>query len=241
MKKKNLSGAIEKAIEIAERNEELLTIGIEATHPSTRFGYIKYSKNNDNSSYYDVIKFKEKPILEKAIEFIESKDYAWNSGMLFGKIETILNSFQRYMPNMYKHIECLDKSIGTSSEIDKIEKIYDEVESISIDKGILEKSDSTKMIKANFIWNDVGDLKEIFNVKEPDSNSNTVFGNCIIDETKNTNIYNGEDGIIVTLGVSNLSVIKNNNVCLVCSNEQISKIPDIYKKLKEMGTQKRFL
>ena len=230
---------VKDAINFVEQEDNILTIGIEATYPATRFGYIKYLKENNGSKHYNVIEFKEKPNLEKATEFIDSKQYAWNSGMFFGKTNVILNNFQKYLPNIYKHIKEIENSGIELKE--KIEKIYSEVESISIDKGILEKSDSIKMLKANFGWNDIGDLKELFNVKNTDVSNNSVWGNCILNETENANIYNGEDGILITLGVSNISVVKNNNICLVCSNEQINKIPEIYKEIKDKEEYKRFL
>lgn len=233
MKKRNLDGTISNAIGFVEKENNFLTIGIEATYPATRFGYIKYSKYNNHSSYYNVIEFKEKPILEKAEKFIETKDYVWNSGIFFGKISTILDHFQKYLPSIHRYMKDLENSIGASNEREKIEKIYNEVEAISIDKGILEKANSLKMMKADFIWKDIGDLKELFNLKESDSNHNISWGNCITYETEKTNIYNGEDGILITLGVSNLSIIKNNDICLVCNNEQINKIPEIYKKIKD--------
>ena len=154
---------VKDAINFVEQEDNILTIGIEATYPATRFGYIKYLKENNGSKHYNVIEFKEKPNLEKATEFIDSKQYAWNSGMFFGKTNVILNNFQKYLPNIYKHIKEIENSGIELKE--KIEKIYSEVESISIDKGILEKSDSIKMLKANFGWTDIGDLKELFNVK----------------------------------------------------------------------------
>ncbi|MBO5178736.1 MAG: mannose-1-phosphate guanylyltransferase [Clostridia bacterium] len=234
--------AVKDAINFVEQEDDILTIGIEATYPATRFGYIKYLEKNNNSKYYNVIEFKEKPNKEKAIEFIESKQYTWNSGMFFGKTEAILNNFEKYLPNIYKYIEDIKNSIeDLKTGKEQIEKIYSEVESISIDRGILEKSDSIKMLKADFGWNDVGDLKELFNVKNTDLSNNSVWGNCILNETENTNIYNGEDGIVITLGVSNISVVKNNNICLVCDNNQINKIPEIYQKIKDREEYKRFL
>lgn len=233
---------VNNAINFAKQKDDILTIGIEATYPATRFGYIKYVKENDNSKYYDVVEFKEKPNIEKATEFIESKQYAWNSGMFFGKTNVILNNFQKYLPNIYKHIEDVENSIeDLKISKEQIEKTYSDVESISIDKGILEKSDSIKMLKANFGWNDIGDLKELFNVKNADVSNNSVWGNCILNETENANIYNGEDGIVITLGVRNISVVKNNNICLVCDNNQINKIPEIYKEIKDKEEYKRFL
>ena len=229
------------AIKTAEKDENLVTIGVKATYPETRFGYIKYSKNSDNENYYNVIDFKEKPSSEKASEYFESNEYIWNSGMLFGKMDSILNSFRKYLPNIYKYRKRIAECIGTQLETKNIKEIYEEVDAISIDKGILEKSDSIKMIKADFEWSDIGSLDALFEARETDENNNTTWGKYILKNTRNSNIYNGEDGLLITIGLSNVSIVKNNNLCLICSNDKIGEITKIYEFIKHNEEYKRFL
>ena len=91
--KDKLQESIITAMELAMCNENLVTIGITPTYPATGFGYIKYS-NTENKDYYSVIEFKEKPQYGKALEYIKSNCYAWNSGMFIWKIGSILKSFK---------------------------------------------------------------------------------------------------------------------------------------------------
>lgn len=132
---------IEEGIKIAGVNENLVTIGIKPNYPATRFGYIKY--------YYDeklkcniVQEFKEKPIYEKATKYLEGGEYYWNSGMFIWKITTILNNFKIFLPSIYKYKEEIENNL---EDFKQLEHIYREVQVISIDKGILEKSRNIKI------------------------------------------------------------------------------------------------
>lgn len=102
----------EEGIELADKEENLVTIGIKPTYPATGFGYIK------------------------------SGEYYWNSGMFIWKITSILKNYKEFLPEIYKYKEQITNSIR--NEKDVLQNIYKDVELISVDKGILEKSNKIK-------------------------------------------------------------------------------------------------
>ena len=129
-----------------------------------------------------------------------------------------------------------------SAEESKIVKeVYGMVEPISIDKGILEKADSIKMIKADFKWMDLGSIKDFFEMHPKDDNSNVLLGNSITNDVSCSYIYNNTDDLLVAIGINNLSIIKNNNVCIVCNNKNINEISKIYEKLENKEIYKKFM
>ena len=230
--------SIDMAIKLAHEKECLVALGINITFPATRFGYIKYLQLENGS--YDVIKFIEKPNMEKAIEYHKSGQYVWNSGMFFWKTDIILSAFWKYLPNFFKYRGKLQDAIGKNNEYDVLNQIYNEIESISIDNGILEMADNVKMIKANFGWSDIGTLKDLFKIEKHDINNNATWGKNILEDTHNTNIYS-DDGIVITLGVENLSIIKNERICLVCDNQKIQDIPMIYELLNNKSEYEEYI
>ena len=239
--KDKLQESIITAMEVAMCKENLVTIGITPTYPATGFGYIKYS-NTENKDYYSVIEFKEKPKYDKALEYIKSNCYVWNSGMFIWKVESILKSFKKYLLDMYKFKDKLYTSIGTDKEQKIVKEIYKKIENISIDKGILEKANNVKMIRGNFKWMDIGNIKDFFEIHERETNNNIIIGNLIIaKETSNTNILNKSDELLITIGLENINIIKDNKVCIVCNKENINDLPQILEKIKLEEKYKKYL
>ena len=239
--KDKLQKSIMTAMEVAMYNENLVTIGIAPTYPATGFGYIKYA-NTENKDYFSVIEFKEKPKYEKALEYIKSNNYVWNSGMFIWKIESILKSFKNYLPNIYKFKDKLYASISTKKEQQIVKEIYGNVENISIDKGILEKANNVKMVRGNFKWMDIGNIKDFFEVHDKEAKNNIIIGDLIIaQETSNTNILNKSDELLITIGLENVNIIKDNKVCIVCNKENINDLPQILEKIKLEDKYKKYL
>jgi len=174
------------AIKAATKGK-IITMGITPDRPETGLGYIKIKSginNLSNKSYlsdnkketYAIEKFVEKPILEKAIEFVESGEYFWNSGMFCFTIKTILDKLKIHAPIIYASLLEIEKSLGTDQEKETIEKEYQSVKdqkaNISIDFAVMEKeAENIRLVKAEkeLEWDDIGlwiALKKYFPVDE---------------------------------------------------------------------------
>ena len=212
-----------KGCNFASRNDALITIGIKPTEPNTGYGYIHLGEKKE---IYKVDKFVEKPNLEKAIEYLNEGKYVWNAGMFIFTIKNVDKAFQKYMPNQY---EILSKDTARFSE----------VESISIDYGIMEKANNIYVLDGDFGWDDVGSWLALERINGADENGNTVLNNDTeVYETKNTTIKGNNDKLIITLGVDNLIVVESDNVILVASKDKISDIKKVISNLKEDKKEK---
>lgn len=212
---------IEEGINLATIDENLVTIGIKPTYPATGFGYIKYNYE-DKLKCNIVEEFKEKPVYKKAQEYLESGKYYWNSGMFIWKISTILNNFQ--------------------NNTNILKDVYQKVESVSIDKGILEKASNIKMIKGEFEWLDIGSINDFFKIQEKDQNDNTVIGNSALEDVEQCNIYNDDDNTMIAIvGTKGLNIVKSNNVLLIAEQEKMTKLPNLMKKIQENKKLKKYL
>lgn len=230
-----------EAIKLADDYETLVTIGIKPTYPSTSFGYIKYNYNKEKD-YNFVENFKEKPDYNTAVKYIKDENYYWNSGMFIWNINTILNNFQMFLPEIYKYKSQIEDVINNKKETTSLEKIYREVISISIDKGILEKSKDIKMIKSEFEWMDIGNLNDYFNIKEKNIYDNVEIGDVIVINTTLSNIYNADtDNLIVAIGVKSLNIINSNGVILIANKEDMDKLPQILEKIRKEEKFNKYL
>lgn len=224
---------LKEAVLVAEKEDKLITIGINPTYPATGYGYIKFDKNNTNLAK-DVIEFKEKPDLETAKEYVATGEYAWNSGMFIWKASIILEKFKELLPDVYACIEKIGDAMNTPQEEAVIQEVYPTIPSISIDYGIMEKSDNVVVIPAEFGWNDVGSWENMDVIYDEDENGNILVGEQVTIDTKNTISYS-KKRLIATVGVENLIIVETDDAILVCDKNRAQDVKLIVDELKAEG------
>jgi len=223
------------AVKEAEENDKLVTVGITPTFPSTGYGYIKFLKSRDvGIKALKVDEFKEKPDLETAKEYVASGCYAWNSGMFIWKASTILKNFEEFLPEIYDDIQKIGNAMGTTSEYDVINSVYPQIQSISIDYGIMEKSSDVMVVPGEFGWNDVGSFDMLKVMHDEDANGNVVVGNCVNIDTKNSVVYSSKR-LVTTLGLDNVVVVETEDGIMVCNKDRVQDVKLIVEKLKADG------
>ena len=98
------------------------------------------------------------------------------------------------------------------------------------------------MIRGNFKWMDIGSVKDFFEIHEKDKKNNIIIGDLIFaKETSNTNILNKSNELLITIGLENVNIIKDNKVCIVCNKENINDLPQILEKIKLEEKYKKYL
>lgn len=235
------------AVKEAEDNDKLVTVGITPTFPSTGYGYIKFTKESSASGAdmaavpdnmglraMKVEEFKEKPDLATAKEYVASGCYAWNSGMFIWKASTILKNFEKFLPEIYADIQKIGDAMGTASEYDVINSVYPQIQSISIDYGIMEKSSDVMVVPGEFGWNDVGSFDMLKVMHDEDSDGNVVVGNCVNIDTKNSVVYSS-GRLVTTLGLDNVVVVETEDGIMVCNKDRVQDVKLIVEKLKADG------
>lgn len=228
---------LKKAIETVEETDGLVTIGIKPTFPSTGYGYIKNEEVSDKI-YKKVLEFVEKPDVDRANAYIESGNYAWNSGMFVWKASTILRYFEKLLPDIYDKLMIIMETMGTSSEYEVIQAIYDTIPKISIDYGIMERADSVYMLEGDFGWNDIGSFDALPALYVSDEKGNVVRGeNVLLDSNDNIIIGNGK--MIATVGVDNLIIVETDDALLVCAKDRAQDVKEVVGLLEK--TEKKHL
>lgn len=235
MRPKDFIKTLKIAIDYAEKNPVLMTIGVIPTGPNTDYGYIKY----DSKSEEDVVKvekFVEKPDLKTAKKYFASEEYLWNSGMFIWRSDVIENAFQKYLPEQKKAIDHIMKKWPYKS-LRHFAKDYSKIESISVDYGIMEKADNVCVIPGDFGWDDVGSWLALPRLYGKDENKNTLVGNVKSIDSVNSIIYSDKQ-LVVADGLENLIIVATEDVVLVTKKEDIHNIKDIIKSLDEEGKDK---
>ena len=145
---------IETAIERTSNSDKLLTLGIKPHRPDTGYGYIHFDELSEGKAC-PVINFTEKPPLEKAKEFVASGNYYWNSGIFIWSYNNIDAALSKYLPSMSNIFIEGKEYYNSPEERSFVDENFPKCESISIDYGIMEKSDKVEMLKTDFGWSDL--------------------------------------------------------------------------------------
>lgn len=206
-------------VEQPEHNEALLTIGIRPSRPETGYGYIQVASDTLARHTDGVIpmeRFKEKPDLSTAEEFLAAGNYFWNSGIFIWSMQGIQQAFRHYLPDMEQLFEQGAAYFGTPSEQSFIDSMFAQCENISIDYGVMEHSDQCHTIPADFGWSDIGTWGSLFVHARHDDSGNAVGGKAFLIDTRDT-LVNIEPGVeAIVQGLDGHLVAYRDHSLLVC-------------------------
>ncbi len=216
----SFSSDVRKA-EIAADKGMLVTFGIRPTHPETGYGYIQYSEERIADAR-QVKRFVEKPDRATAAGYLESGDYLWNSGMFAFNMDVMSAAFRSFMPELGKLLnEKFTDALAVFSELD----------SISIDYGVMEQADNVVVIPAEFQWSDVGSWDSFYRILGKDAASNVIKGDVLPVDTEGCLILGG-NRLIATAGVKDLLVVETADAVLIAGKGETQKVKTIVQTLK---------
>lgn len=219
----------------ASQGDYIVTIGIPPRGPETGYGYIETGKLIDeNSRIYSVKSFHEKPDINKAKGFIEQGTFFWNSGIFIAKASTMLREIAEYLPHNYKWLMEIRSSLGKDEELEVIREAYKEMEAISIDYGVIEKSKRVLMAEGNFGWDDVGSWPSAAQYWPVDNDNNACIGEIINLDSSKCIIHSPKKPVAL-LGVEDLVIVEEDDVLLVCKKDRSQDVRKLVELLKSKG------
>lgn len=227
--------AIVHGLKFTEKNDVLLTIGIQPSRPDTGYGYIQF-KEDENEEEFRIRKvktFTEKPNLEMAKFFLKSGEFLWNGGIFLWNVKTILKAFEEYMPEMYSLFTDGSDAFFTDQEPEFIRNAYALCKNISIDYGIMEKARNVYVLRAEFGWSDLGTWKSLYEHLPHDKQENAIVGpHVLVDNTKNCIINMPKDKLAVIQGLDNFIIVETDNVLLICPKEDEQQVRNLVNDVK---------
>ncbi len=222
---------LKRAVKFAYNSEGLVTIGIKPTRPETGYGYIQIDEKPFEEEIHKVLTFAEKPNYATAVRFMESGDFFWNSGMFIWRVDVIIDEIRRLMPELYEGLESIKAEIGTAKYESTLTNVYGLLRNISIDYGIMEKSQKVYLTKGEFSWSDVGSWEEVYQLSEKNGEGNTTIGSVYTEMTVDSYIYSPEKFTAV-IGAENLIVINTKDALLICRRDKTQEVKKVVDHLK---------
>ena len=229
---------LKRAGEIAEPGA-IVTLGIVPTRPETGYGYIRRSETQTDLSdkpVYPVSAFVEKPDPEKAVQYLTSGEYFWNAGIFVATAETIMNQIERYLPDLYKGLTRLKKTMGTDVFVEEFETVYESLEAISFDYGVMERTkEPVYVLPSECGWSDVGSWASLYELKGQDHDKNRNLSNedSVLVDCEGSFVSSQSGRLIACLGLENCLIVDTPEALLVADLKRSQDIREIVKKLKD--------
>ncbi len=224
---------LRQAVAVAEKEKNLVTIGITPTYPETGYGYIKFERDNglDTPGVYRVERFVEKPNLDTAKEYLASHRYLWNSGMFVWKSSSILSNLEKLMPDIYAGLVRIEEVVGTPAYEGVLETEYQAFQGESIDFGVMEKAENIYTLPGSFGWDDVGNWLAVERINSTNEYGNYIEGDVVTIGTEKSTICGGKR-LIAAVGVENLIVVDTDDAVLICAKDSTQDVKKVIENLR---------
>jgi len=225
------AAAVERAGALA-REGRLVTFGIKPSAPETGYGYIESDGNR-------VLRFVEKPPLEKAREYVASGRFLWNSGMFCFSAGTVIEEMSRHCPDvLHGARDCLERSVAASgkdfTQVELDAELFGNVREDSIDYALMEKSSRVSVVPCDIGWSDIGSWTAIGALTPADRDGNRVEGEALLHEVRDSYVRS-EHRLVGAVGISNVVIVDTPDALLVADASRAQDVKHLYARLKEQG------
>lgn len=229
---KAFTEAVKRAVPLAEQGK-LVTFGIVPTQAHTGYGYIKRGDSVGDS--YTVDKFVEKPDLATAEQYLLSGEFYWNSGMFLIKASRYLQELEKFSPDIFIACKKSLKNISEDNDFIRVDTAeFETCPDDSIDYAVMERTSEAVVVPLDAGWNDIGAWSALWEVNDKCKDGNSVSGDTILHDTKNTFIYGGER-LIATIGLENIVIVDTKDALLVATKDKVQEVKKIVEQLKVQG------
>lgn len=229
--------------EAAASDDVLITIGIPPTYPATGFGYIEAGRPGRRPGAARLVKalrFVEKPDNKTAMRYLASGKYFWNSGMFVWSVAAIQKALEQHAPLLYRMARRMEPLIGSVAFRKALAKEYSQLDRISIDYAVMEKSHNILMARSCFDWDDVGTWAAIEKHFPKDRHGNVRTGLCeTLDSDGNIVVSHGR--LTGLIGVKDLIVVQANGATLICHKDKAEDVKRLVRLLHDAGAYEELL
>lgn len=220
----------------AAGNGHIVTFGVRPESPETGYGYIEVSGKDTDA--YDVVRFIEKPPLEKAQSYLDAGHFFWNAGIFLFSAKGMIAAFEKHAPDILEACKtALDNAVHDLDFLRLEKASYETCENISLDYAIMEKADKVKCVPLISDWSDLGSWSAIWQLKEKDGQGNASEGNVILHDTHNSYAHSADNAHLVLVGLEDVMAIATKDAILVAAKSYSQDVKLIVDQLeaKECG------
>ena len=218
---------IREASRVAGRDDVLVTIGVPASRPETGFGYIvpglplSIDRPLAAGGACVVQSYVEKPSAGRANELLR-RGALWNSGVFVARARVVLDALAEHAHELGPSLSALDVPEET--------RYAGPLRTVTIERGLLERSDRLVVVPGEFGWDDVGTWGSLRRARELDDAGNGVYGPSHFFDASG-NVVHSEGSTVVLYGVDGLLVVSLNGLTFVTTIERAADLRPLLDSL----------
>ncbi len=219
------------AAQMAYEEKTMNIIEVKAKYPNVNLGYVKIGKRleeREGVEVYQFEAFKEKPDYETAKRFVSSYSYLWNTGYYVCRVDTLLEEFKIHLPKTHQALVAIQSG-------GDIETLYPQCDKISIDYGVMEKMDPSRVriIPADLGWSDIGTWSSLYDELRKEPQDNVIKGKVLNVGNEGSLVYNETTSVLAVMGVENLIVVQTAEGTLICPKDKSAHLKSLLEQLNE--------
>ena len=231
--------SLQHAVDLVEQDSDrIVTFGIRPNYPAEIYGYIERDDScpamSESPATYPVARFREKPDLETATQFVAAGNFYWNAGIFVWKAKTIWQALEKYEPAMHARLKQIADSVGSDDFDEVLNREFTAIDGKRIDYAVMERFEGEILVvEAPFEWDDVGNWPAMARLHDSDEDGNTIMGKHLGLDTQHSIIRTSDDHLVVTVGLDDVIVVRTPDATLVARRDQEASIRQIVKQLGE--------
>ena len=222
---------LKQAIEAANAGN-LVTFGIVPDQPETGFGYVQ-TVAEEQGTVHRVLRFVEKPDKETAQKMLDDGNYYWNSGMFVWKASVILAEIEKHLPQIWSLLQEMRHAWNNGLSWQEVVRTnFEKMPDISIDYGVMERSDIVTLVPADIGWSDVGSWDAVHEIASQDANGNEISGNVLAIDCKDS-LFRSESRLIAAVGLDDMIVVETPDAILIAKAGESQRVRELVDSLKQ--------
>lgn len=222
------------ALDLAGREQALMTIGIRPTWPCPSYGYIERAEKLNDAALshdcYEVVRFREKPDAATAEQYLASGNFTWNAGMFIWNVAHVRSQLAAHTPELADFIARLTAAVDIPAFI---ATEFAKLTPISIDFALMEKADRVLNFEASFDWDDVGSWISVGKYLQQDEAANAANTALSAQDASRNIVFSANGKHVALVGVDDLIVVDTGDALLVAHRDQADKIKNVVAKLPD--------
>lgn len=215
---------ITAALAFVESRDMIMTIGVKPSRPEPGYGYIQATEHIEDNIYH-VQSFTEKPERDFARIFMQSGEFFWNTGIFLGNARYLFDCFEKMLPVVLRRMEHDEEDFSVERENAFIGENFPLYPNLSLDYGILERTDDVAVMVCRFGWADIGTWHGVYEAMSKCDGDNVALDTeVMLDEARNNIIKLPKGRLAVVSGLDGFIVAEQGNVLLICRKEDSSAL-----------------
>lgn len=235
LKESAFQESLRQGFDFVENGNRLLALGLPARFPNVAYTYIQKGESYKNNPYLSHIKTTaEKPGRSMAEIFVRSGEFLWNAGIYMWKAKSVIEAFNRYVPEMASQFDVPSPMYRGESEMHFIADIYPKTSSLPVEYAIIDRANNAFVLETDLGWSDLSTWNALHDLS-PKNKDGNVTQNCraLLYDCKDCIVAAEGEKVIVVAGLKDYIVADTDNALLICPIEAEQRIRNIVNDIRE--------